>query len=189
MPYFALLGGLGFVKLCEAHRWFDLRRLRLIMAVILLTPGLWLTQEYGNHGPAWYNSIAGGAPGAAEMRMPRNFWGDSSVELLAWINEHPRERRSVFWHNATGIAVHHYREAGWLDRNVRSTGDWTYPYADWSMYHHQREKLPEEVDLWWAHGTPLPVEGFFIEGVQQIGVYASPKARRRLIKKRDKVVN
>ena len=82
--------------------------------------------------------------------------------------------------------MHHYRKAGWLDRNVHSTGDWTYPYADWSMSHHQQEKLPEEVDLWWAHGTPLPVEGFFIEGVQQIGVYASPEVRRRLVKKRDK---
>ena len=45
------------------------------------------------------------------------------------------------------------------------------------------EKLPEEVDLWWAHGTMLPVEGFFIEGVQQIGVYASPSARERLMER------
>ena len=185
MPYLALLGGVGFVKLCAAHRSLSTHRARFILAAILLTPGLWLTQEYGAHGPAWYNSIAGGAPGAAKLRMPRNFWGYSSVELLDWLNESPLTRRDVFWHNATGIAVHHYRRAEWLDRRVRSTGDWTYPYAAWSMYHHQREKLPEEVDLWWAHGTMLPVDGFFIEGVQQVGVYASPDMRRHLINRRE----
>lgn len=182
MPYFAVLGGIGFVWLCEGIRALRLPTWRFMLASALLAPGLWLTHEYGAHGPAWYNSVAGGIPGAAELRMPRNFWGYSSVEMIDWLNRSPRERRSVFWHNATGIAVHHYRAAGWLDRRISSTGDWTYPYAEWSLYHDQREKLPEEIDLWWAHGSSLPVEGFFIDGVQQIGVYASPQARERLIR-------
>ena len=153
MPYFAVLGGIGFVWLCEGVRALRLPTWRFMLASALLAPGLWLTHEYGAHGPAWYNSVAGGVPGAAELRMPRNFWGYSSVEMIDWLNRSPRERRSVFWHNATGISVHHYRAAGWLDRRVSSTGDWTYPYAEWSLYHDHREKLPEEIYLWWAHGS------------------------------------
>jgi hypothetical protein len=110
--------------------------------------------------------------------MPRNFWGYSSVEMLPWLNQQDQDLKAVFWHNATGIAVHHYKKAHWLNRNVQSTGDWTYPYADWALYHHQQEKLPEEIDLWWRYGTVLPVEGYFIEGVQQIGVYGSQEARK-----------
>lgn len=176
MPYLAIAAGLAFAKLTQISlmhiKSTPRALLKCSLLMILMGPGVWLTHEYGAHGPAWYNSLAGGPPGAAEMRMPRNFWGYSSVELLPWLNEAPEERREVFWHNATGLAVHYYRTAGWLNPQISSTGDWTYPYARFSLYHHQQEKLPEEVDLWWAHG-PLPIDGFFIEGVQQIGVYAA----------------
>lgn len=182
MPYFAVLGGIGLSAIARASTRLQAPLGKALLTLALLAPGLWLTHEYGAHGPAWYNSVAGGAPGAAELRMPRNFWGYSSVELLPWMNEDPKHRRSVFWHNATGLAVHYYKRAGWLNRQVQSTGDWTGPYADWSIYHHQQEKLPEEVDLWWAHGTPLPIEGYYIEGVQQIGVYGSLEARDALLK-------
>ena len=180
MPFFAVIGALAFKWILSLTHLAERRVLSLTLAIVLSGPGLWLTQEYGAHGPAWYNSIVGGAPGGAELRMPRNFWGYSSVELTEWLNQRPREFRDVFWHNATGIAVHHYRRAGWVDRGIQSTGDWTYPYADWALYHHQHEKLPEEADLWWRYGTQLPVEGFFIEGVQQIGVYAPLKSRQTL---------
>ena len=176
MPFFVLAVGIAFAQLTQKvtqswRRGFQ-QTLKISCLVILMGPGLWLTSEYGAHGPAWYNHLAGGIPGAAELRMPRNFWGYSSVENLSWLNERPTERRQVFWHNATGLAVGMYHRAGWLDRRIRSTGDWTYPYADWALYHHQHEKLPEELDLWWAYDTPLPVEGYFIDGVQQIGVYS-----------------
>ena len=180
MPFFAVMGALALKWIFSLTHLAERRVLSLVIAIALSAPGLWLTQEYGAHGPAWYNSLIGGAPGAAELRMPRNFWGYSSVELSEWLNKRPEELRNVFWHNATGIAVHHYRRAGWLERSVESTGDWTYPYADWALYHHQHEKSPEELDLWWRYGTPLPVEGFFIDGVQQIGVYAPLQSRRSL---------
>ena len=189
LPYLAVLGGIGLSVIVRESAWLRAPLGRVLLTAALLTPGLWLTHEYGAHGPAWYNSVAGGTSGAASLRMPRNFWGYSSVELLPWLNEDPAARSSVFWHNATGIAVHHYRRAGWLERRVSSTGDWTAPYADWSLYHHQREKLPEEVDLWWAHGTPLPVHGYFIDGVQQVAVYASPAARAALFKRSSRLNN
>ena len=178
MPYLVIIGSLGLNKVFSELKLHRQPILTLTFILILTTPGLWLTHEYGAHGPAWYNSIAGGPQGAAEKRMPRNFWGYSSVEIIPWLNQQEANLGDVFWHNATGMAVHHYRRAGWLKKQITSSGDWTYPYADWALYHHQQEKLPEEVDLWWRYGTPLPIDGFFIEGVQQIGVYGPPHSRR-----------
>ncbi len=180
MPFFSVIAAFALLQTIKKIEFLKQRTVKALVIFCLVTPGLWLTHEYGAHGPAWYNSIAGGAPGAAEMRMPRNFWGYSSVEMLPWLNQQDQDLTAVFWHNATGIAVHHYKKAHWLNRNVQSTGDWTYPYADWALYHHQQEKLPEEVDLWWRYGTALPVEGYFIEGVQQIGVYGSQEAQKSL---------
>lgn len=177
MPFLAVIGGIGFQWLIASTHLIRKHFITLSLLLCLSGPGLWLTHEYGAHGPAWYNSLIGGIPGAAEARMPRNFWGYSSVEMIPWLNQQPSRLRDVFWHNATGTSVHHYRRAKWLKHDVKSTGDWTYPYADWSLYHHQQEKIFEEVDLWWRYGTPLPVEGFFIDGVQQIGVYG-PEASR-----------
>lgn len=184
MPFLAVIGALALKVILELTRLYKRAGMRVVITLGLVLPGLWLTQEYGAHGPAWYNSIAGGASGAAEMRMPRNFWGYSSVEMIPWLNERPDEERDIFWHNATGMAVHHYRRAGWLRRELRSSGDWTYPYADWALYHHQHEKLPEELDLWWRYGTPLPIDGFFIESVQQIGVYGPSPSRESFQLKR-----
>ena len=180
MPFLAITAAWALLNIMEHINLVKSKMITGLTIIALVAPGLWLTHEYGAHGPAWYNSIAGGAPGAAEMRMPRNFWGYSSIEVLPWLNQRDKASKAVFWHNATGLAVHHYKKAHWLDRHVQSTGDWTYPYADWALYHHQQEKLPEEVDLWWRYGTPLPVEGFFIESVQQIGVYGSVQAREQL---------
>jgi hypothetical protein len=80
----------------------------------------------------------------------------------------------VFWHDATGVAIHRYRLDGRLRSDMGSTGDWTYPYAAWAVYHDQRDKRAEEIDLWWAYGEHLPVGGVFVDGVQLIGVYRAP---------------
>ena len=170
MPFWAVLGGLGAKWMCAE---LNLTRgyFKGALLTLILAPGIWLTHSYGPHGPAWYNSLAGGVPGAADLRMPRNFWGYSSMEILPHLNQHARRRDGVFWHNATGMSVHQYKRSGRLRRDITSTGDWTYPYATWGIYHDQREKHLEETDLWWAYETELPVDGFFIDGVQQIGVY------------------
>ena len=151
-------------------------RMAYLCVILMMTPAFYMTQRYAAHGPAWYNELAGGVQGGAALRMPRNFWGYSSREVLPFLSQNVQRTEGVFWHNATGIAVHHYRLNRWLSMKVNNTGDWTYPYAHWGVYHDQREKKPEELDLWWAYGSEFPVDGFFIDGVQQIGVYKNHRA-------------
>ena len=144
------------------------------LGLAMLAPGAWATLEYGAHGPAYYNALAGGPPGAAELGMPRNFWGYSTVAVLPAVNERVEKRGYVFWHKATKWATDAYQRDGLLRKDVRYTGDWTAEFSDWAVYHDQREKTPEELDVWRAYGTELPVDGHFIDGLQIMALYRRP---------------
>ncbi len=178
MPFFAVLAGVGIERIVRGI-WpaAEGRGLTLRIAALtglVIAPAAWATLAYGDHGPAYYNALAGGPSGAAELGMPRNFWGFSSVEVLDELNEQAEEGALVWWHNATRGATDAYQRDGLLRKDIRYTGDWTAPYSNWGVYHDHREKLPEELDVWRAYGTDWPVIGFFLDGVQIIGVYRRP---------------
>lgn len=181
LPFLALFAGVSLERArracldhCSAH--FSVTRARGLLLSLGFTllcfgPALQATHQYGPHGPVWYNSLIGGPSGAAAARLPRDFWGYSSVATLPTLNRRAASDAGIFWHNATGAAVWRYQRDGRLRPDLRSTGDWTGPYADWGVYHAQREKRPEELDLWWAYETTLPTDGYFVDGVQVIGLY------------------
>lgn len=182
MPFFAILAGWGLERLgrglwpalIEGRGAPALRLRTAALGVLLWAPGVWATLTYGAHGPSYYNAIAGGASGAAELGMPRTFWGHDSNAVLGYLDEHVEKRGLVWWHNATKWAVDAYQRDGLLRRDIRYSGDWTAPYSNWGVYHDAREKMPEELDVWRAYGTDWPVAGFFLDGVQIIGVYHRP---------------
>ncbi|MCA9557100.1 MAG: glycosyltransferase family 39 protein [Myxococcales bacterium] len=178
MPFLSVMAGVAAVRmgrgLWRAAAPARQAALGAGVAVAMLLPAAWATLAYGPHGPAYYNTVAGGPPGAAAMRMPRNFWGYSTIAVLPFLDEAVEKNGLVFWHNATAGSVRAYQRDGLLRKDIRYSGDWTVPSSDWGVYHDQREKLPEETDLWRAYGTDWPVDGYFLDGVQLIGVYHRP---------------
>ena len=175
MPFLAIIAGIGAHQLA-AKLFAEPRRMLLggALAVTLLLPAVWDTLRYGTQGPAYFNALVGGPPGAAELRLPRNFWGHSTASVLPVINADAEPRAQVFWHKATLGSIKAYKRDEMLRGDVRYTGDWTAPYSDWAVYHDQLEKLPEEVDVWRAYGTDWPVGGYFLDGVQLMSVYHRP---------------
>ena len=175
MPFLAICTGVGLKTVCDrlvAH--LGQRALHVAQTATLalaLAPALWATHTYGDHGPAYFNALVGGPPGAASLGMPRNFWGYSTVAILPAINEQTPKRPYVFWHKATRGSVDTYKKAGQLRKDVRYTGDWTAAYSDWAVYHDQMEKLPEEIDIWRAYGSDWPIDGYFLDGLQLMSVY------------------
>ncbi len=177
MPFLAVIAGVGASRLAE--ELFSVRRYALlggVLATLMLLPGLHDTLRYGTQGPAYFNAVVGGPPGAAEVRMPRNFWGHSTASVLPFVDAEVERRAYVFWHKATLGSIRAYKRDGALRGDVRYTGDWTAPYSNWAVYHDQMEKLPEEVDVWRAYGTDWPVGGHFVDGVQLMSVYHRPAA-------------
>jgi len=178
MPFFAVLGGIGIERIAHGiwptARAGALQLRAAALAGLIAAPAAWATVTYGAHGPAYYNALAGGASGGADLGMPRNFWGFSSVEVLDELDQMAEKGALAWWHNATGGAVGAYKRDGLLRKDIRYTGDWTAPYSNWAVYHDHREKLPEELDVWRSYGTDWPVTGYFLDGVQIIGVYRRP---------------
>jgi 4-amino-4-deoxy-L-arabinose transferase-like glycosyltransferase len=179
MPFLAVLAGLGAARVV-AGLWglsarFGAARAQLALTLgfggLCMVPAAWATMKYGPHGPAYFNEIVGGAPGAAAIRMPRNFWGYSTVAVLPWLNAHAPKGALAFWHDATSGAIQAYQRDGALRPDVRYTGDWTAPYSDFSIYCDERAKYPEELDIWREYGSDWPVTGHFVDGVQLVGVY------------------
>ena len=175
MPFLAICTGVGLKTVCDRlFSHFGPRVLYFAQTatlVLALAPAVWATHAYGNHGPAYFNALIGGPPGAASLGMPRNFWGYSTVAILPAINEQTPKRPYVFWHKATRGSVDTYKREGLLRKDVRYTGDWTAAYSDWAVYHDQMEKLPEEIDIWRAYGSDWPVDGYFLDGLQLMSVY------------------
>ncbi|MEE2786723.1 MAG: glycosyltransferase family 39 protein [Myxococcota bacterium] len=185
MPFLAI--GVGFgAQVVTRGLWPSLSgRLHGAIAGVMLLPAVWATAEYGTQGPVYYNALAGGPPGAASLGMPRNFWGYSTNAILPAVNAETEQRAYVFWHKATRGAIDAYKAAGQLRQDVRYTGDWTAAYSDWAVYHDQHEKMPEELDVWRAYGTPWPVDGHFVDGIQMVALYrrrpAPPKKNAKSI--------
>lgn len=175
MPFLAVAAGIGAVRVARGlfGHWVEARQ-HLVAAVggtLMLVPALWATLTYGAHGPAYYNELAGGVAGGAELRMPRDFWGYSSVAVLDELNASTAPKSLVFWHDATGWSVQRYQQQGWLRSDLRVAGDWNITFSDHAVYHDYRDKLPEELDIWRDYGTEWPVEGLFLDGVQLVGLY------------------
>lgn len=179
MPFFAILGGVG-----GAHLLMKVRNMPYALAIrcsvvcCMLSVPVWATYQYGSQGPAYYNSLVGGPPGAARLGLSRNFWGHSTVGVLDVINTHAEDNALVFWHKATQRSIQSYQRTGDLKKPLRYTGDWTAAYSDWAVYHTQQEKLPEEVDIWRAYGTQWPFGGMYIDGLEVMSVYRRPESRR-----------
>ncbi len=175
MPFLAIAFALGLERIARGL-WTGRGRRSILLALSLLSlaPALWATLRYGTQGPCYYNALAGGPPGAAELRMPRNFWGHSTIEVLPALNERVEQGGLVFWHKATQWGINAYKRDKLLRQDLRYTGDWTAAYSNWGVYHDQKEKEPEELDIWRAYGTDWPVDGFFLDGVQMMAVYRRP---------------
>lgn len=180
MPFCAVLAGVGVSRCCEmlmekiASRTRIYAVLSAAFALLLFAPAAYETAHYGAHGAAYFNALAGGAPGAARLRMPRNFWGYSTIEALEPLNQQVKKGEQVFWHKATSGAIQAYKTDRRLRSDMTYSGDWTAPYSHWAIYHDQREKWPEELDIWRSYGTDWPVDGFFLDGVQLLGIYHRP---------------
>jgi hypothetical protein len=92
------------------------------------------------------------------------------------LNARAEPNALAFWHDATRGSFDAYKVEGALRKDIKYTGDWTAAYSDWGLYHDQRDKHWEELDLWRAYGTDWPVEGVFVDGVQLLGLYHRPSA-------------
>ena len=178
MPFLAVAAGLGMERALRGMLEGAVPRdwAVALVGAMLLGPAVTATLRNPGYGEAYYNELVGGAPGAAERDLPRNFWGYATQGALPALNTQSEPGALAFWHDATRGAFDAYKQDTLLRKDIKYTGDWTAAYSNWGVYHDQRDKFWEELDLWRAYGTDWPVDGVFYDGVQLVGLYRRPLA-------------
>lgn len=121
-----------------------------------------------------YNALAGGAPGAADKGMNRQFWGYAARGVLPWLRGQPSGR--VYSHDAQP-AWRWYIRGGLLPGGLPDSGrEW--PGVESSSYAlviHELHFNRHDYFIWKAYGTVQPAFVLRTDGVPIVSVYAKPE--------------
>ena len=178
MPFLALLAAREFDRaIAGAERALPLpARWRLtasaMTGALILLPALTLTVHVHPYGTSAYGELAGGIPGAANLGMQRQYWSNNVTGVLPWIDAHSPPGGRVWLHEVNGLSFRDYQRNGMLRADVVPTGG---PEdADLAAVQYHQEFREQEVVVWQAFGTTVPLTGLYLDETPQVVVYGRP---------------
>jgi len=135
------------------------------------------TQVAEPYALTWYNALAGGAPGGADLGMNRQFWGVAARGVLARLAaEAPATgTRFVYTHDASP-AWGTYQRQGLVPRTLVDAG-WEQGGIDRSqlaLVIHERHFNRHDYLIWSSYGTVQPIYVLCTGGVPIVSVYRRP---------------
>ncbi len=122
---------------------------------------------------SWYNALAGGAPGGADLGMNRQFWGVSARGVLSFLELSPPGR--VYSHDASP-AWGWYMRLGDLPRSYPDAGHEAAGIAasQYAIVVHEQHFNRHDYMIWKSYGTVQPVFVLRTAGVPIVSVYKRP---------------
>jgi hypothetical protein len=177
MPFLALLAAREFDRavqgLAAALGWERrVNALGVSLGAVILVPALTLTAHIHPYGTSGYGELAGGIPGAANLGMQRQYWSNNVTGVLPWINAHAPRGARVWLHEVNGLSFRDYQRNGMLRPDVVPAGG---PEdADLAAVQYHQEFREQEVSVWQAFGTAVPVTGLYVDETPQVVVYRRP---------------
>ena len=127
----------------------------ILAAVSLITPNI----KFAKRGAAFYNELIGGAQGAAEARMQRNFWGYDMIDLADTLNrEAPKNAKLFIMSGYEGLNPNSFRfmqEAGIVRRDIRATN--TLNEADFALFFYEKQNEHVLNNIAYEFGTIRPL--------------------------------
>jgi hypothetical protein len=180
MAFFALVAGFGFdfLRIQITSRLAQRAPLRLAaslgLALLLIAPGMAASLQYRLFGTSYYNELAGGLAGAAEMGMHRQFWGYSGRYALDYVNRKAPRSSWVAFHNTTWDAVAWYQRDNLLRHDLRWRRDPPAYCQPGSLYlfHHQESFAQDKLNSWEGLNTSIPDEVISVDGVPMLSIYS-----------------
>ncbi len=178
MPFLALYAGYGFRAASDAIASFVRARApgrkrlpglatALLFALLAAAP-FWETVRSHPFGLEYYTPLAGGAPGAADLGMCRQFWGYTTQGVVPWLNEHMPPMSRVYFHDTAWPSYRMYQRDGTLRKDIL----WSdFPGSRAAMVHHELHMAEVDFDIWTAFGNATPSTVLTYAGVPLISVY------------------
>ncbi|HJK93915.1 MAG TPA: glycosyltransferase family 39 protein [Polyangiaceae bacterium LLY-WYZ-15_(1-7)] len=183
-PFLCLYAGLGFWRVAHLFRHGLGKRLpaarhlaRLVVAGVLIAPLALETHHSHPFGLSHYTVLAGGAPGAADLGMNRQFWGFTTGSLVDFFEEELPDGGTVWLCDTTPGAWAMLHRDGRLPRNIRWAPSMA--RADYVMVHHELHFAEVDHQAWVAFGSTEPAHVLTYDGVPIITVYENPRRRGR----------
>ncbi|MFO0653228.1 MAG: glycosyltransferase family 39 protein [Polyangiales bacterium] len=183
-PFLALMAGLGFAwvasklddnlrdRVRERFAWLPAAAL----GSVLLLPALSQTTHSHPFGLSNYTPIVGGAPGAADVGLNRQFWGFTTGSLVPWFNAHaPPEGAGVYIHDTTYESWEMLQRDGYLREDLRPV--WQVGEGRYAIVHHELHMNEVDYQIWLAYGSPATAEVLTYDGVPIVSVYERPERR------------
>ena len=178
-PFMAILAGVGFAWVARALSDALGERVKrawvpsAALGAALLLPPLAQTAHSHPFGLSNYTPIAGGAPGAADLGLNRQFWGFTTGSLAPWFNRHAPPNSTVYIHDTTFESWAMLQQDGRLREDLHPV--WQLSEARYSIVHHELHMNEVDYQIWTAYGHPNPVEVLTYDGVPIVSVYANPR--------------
>ncbi len=126
----------------------------------------------------WYNALAGGAPGGADLGMNRQFWGVSARGALPALAEAaPGPGTSPVYTHDASPAWGLYRKLGLIPSSLPDAGHENrggIPNSRLAIVLHERHFNRHDYLIWKAYGTVRPVFVLRFDGVPIVSVYRRP---------------
>lgn len=150
-----------------------------VAATVILAAAAVETAVAQPYALTWYNALAGGAPGGADLGMNRQFWGVAARGVLPVLaREAPATgTKPVYTHDAAP-AWGMYHKLGLLPRSLVDAG-WEQQGIDRSqlaLVIHERHFNRHDFMIWEAYGTVQPIFVLRVRGVPIVSVYRRPPA-------------
>jgi Dolichyl-phosphate-mannose-protein mannosyltransferase len=125
----------------------------------------------------WYNALAGGAPGGADLGMNRQFWGLAARGVLPRLAAEPPAGPTsyVYTHDASP-AWGLYQRYGQVSDGLRDAG-WEQGGIDRSqlaLVIHELHFRRHDYLIWKSYGTVRPVYILCSDGVPIVSLYRRP---------------
>jgi hypothetical protein len=193
MPTFCLLAGAG---ICSAgdrvwralvmRRWIPVAGAfarpagAIAIGVLVASAALSETFAAQPYPLSYYNALAGGARGGADLGMNRQFWGVSARGVLDWLDEHVapapgQPPAPVYTHDASP-AWGLYRKLGLVDRGLPDAGNEErgVQRSRAALVIHERHFARHDFMIWDEYGTVQPAFVLTFQGVPLVSVYLRP---------------
>ena len=148
---------------------------------LALSSGAYASLKYRNYGTSYYNELAGGLTGAADLGMHRQFWGYTSRVTFDWLNANAPYGATVAFHNTTYDSFHWYQRDGLLRDDLRWRRDPNVSCRDNGLYlfHHQESFAQDRITAGERMRTDAPHTVFTIDNVPVISVIQSRQVARK----------
>ncbi|HSW60459.1 MAG TPA: glycosyltransferase family 39 protein [bacterium] len=129
-----------------------------VLSAVSLIP---LNVKFAKRGAAFYNQLIGGAQGAAEFRMQRNFWGYDILELVDELNRKAPEKSTVFvmggYEGLNWNSFLYLKKEGIIRSDINGTNNLKNADFAFFFYEKQNEHMLNQIALEFGSAKAIAV--------------------------------